>query len=304
MILHWLGEMFDPALAGYWLGRDERGRDPDHARAMDVCARVIAANRGQDRRHQDLAARRGQGDRVARAAAGRRAHVHRRRLQLRGADRRRCDRPLGCAARHLRCDRAGGFRRAVRAGAPAIARGSTRSSRRRFRCRGTSSRRRRASTRRASCSWRGSTATSRISRWSADSRARAASCISPSCSGSPMPLAAARSRARRRADAHAARVARRRVNSPDPALLSINTATVRAQWPLPEIIAGSRVTAFAAYRRGATRWRRRGSTTARGAFATPASPSPAFAAAACSPRRTAKGAARRTTTTAAPSTRR
>jgi len=47
VILHWLGEMFDPALAGYWLGRDERGRDPDYARAMDVCARVIAGNRNK-----------------------------------------------------------------------------------------------------------------------------------------------------------------------------------------------------------------------------------------------------------------
>ncbi len=44
VILHWLGEMFDPALAGYWLGRDERRRDPEHARAMDVCASIIAAN--------------------------------------------------------------------------------------------------------------------------------------------------------------------------------------------------------------------------------------------------------------------
>jgi len=44
VILHWLGEMFDPALAGYWLGREDRGSDPDHARAMDVCARVIEAN--------------------------------------------------------------------------------------------------------------------------------------------------------------------------------------------------------------------------------------------------------------------
>jgi hypothetical protein len=44
VILHWLGEMFDPALAGYWLGRAERGRDPGHARAMDVCTQVIAAN--------------------------------------------------------------------------------------------------------------------------------------------------------------------------------------------------------------------------------------------------------------------
>jgi hypothetical protein len=44
VILHWLGEMFDPALAGYWLGREDRGSDPDHARAMEVCARVIEAN--------------------------------------------------------------------------------------------------------------------------------------------------------------------------------------------------------------------------------------------------------------------
>ena len=36
-ILHWLGEMFDPALAGYW-------GDADPAKAMDVCIEVIAAN--------------------------------------------------------------------------------------------------------------------------------------------------------------------------------------------------------------------------------------------------------------------
>jgi len=34
VIIHWLGEMFDPALAGYW------GAD-DHAVAMDVCLDVI-----------------------------------------------------------------------------------------------------------------------------------------------------------------------------------------------------------------------------------------------------------------------
>lgn len=34
VILHWLGDMFDPALAGYW------GHD-DTASAMDVCLRVI-----------------------------------------------------------------------------------------------------------------------------------------------------------------------------------------------------------------------------------------------------------------------
>jgi hypothetical protein len=37
VILHWLGEMFDPALKGYW------GR-ADHEAAMDVCLDVIAAH--------------------------------------------------------------------------------------------------------------------------------------------------------------------------------------------------------------------------------------------------------------------
>lgn len=36
-ILHWLGEMFDPALAGYW-------GDGDHWRAMDTCLAVIENN--------------------------------------------------------------------------------------------------------------------------------------------------------------------------------------------------------------------------------------------------------------------
>jgi hypothetical protein len=37
VVLHWLGEMFDPALEGYW------GR-ADHEAAMDVCLDVIAAH--------------------------------------------------------------------------------------------------------------------------------------------------------------------------------------------------------------------------------------------------------------------
>ena len=44
VILHWLGEMFDPALAGYWVGAGGLASDPDHARATDVCAAVIGAN--------------------------------------------------------------------------------------------------------------------------------------------------------------------------------------------------------------------------------------------------------------------
>ncbi len=44
VILHWLGEMFDPALAGYWVGAGGLAADPDHARATQVCADVIRAN--------------------------------------------------------------------------------------------------------------------------------------------------------------------------------------------------------------------------------------------------------------------
>ncbi|MCB0116810.1 MAG: DUF993 family protein, partial [Caldilineaceae bacterium] len=40
VILHWLGEMFDPALAGYW-------GSGDHDAAMDVCLDVMAANAAQ-----------------------------------------------------------------------------------------------------------------------------------------------------------------------------------------------------------------------------------------------------------------
>jgi hypothetical protein len=44
VILHWLGEMFDPALAGYWVGTGSLASDPQHTRATEVCASVIAAN--------------------------------------------------------------------------------------------------------------------------------------------------------------------------------------------------------------------------------------------------------------------
>jgi hypothetical protein len=44
VILHWLGEMFDPALAGYWVGTGGLASDPDHALATTVCAEVVAEN--------------------------------------------------------------------------------------------------------------------------------------------------------------------------------------------------------------------------------------------------------------------
>ncbi|MGI8894693.1 MAG: DUF993 family protein, partial [Casimicrobiaceae bacterium] len=47
VIVQRLGEMFDPALAGYWVGAQGRAYDPDHAQAMDVCIGVVAANRAK-----------------------------------------------------------------------------------------------------------------------------------------------------------------------------------------------------------------------------------------------------------------
>jgi len=44
VILHWLGEMFDPALAGYWVGAGGLASDPDHRRATEVCASIIRGN--------------------------------------------------------------------------------------------------------------------------------------------------------------------------------------------------------------------------------------------------------------------
>jgi hypothetical protein len=37
VIIHWLGEMFDPALAGYW-------GSPDHMQAMETCLQMISDN--------------------------------------------------------------------------------------------------------------------------------------------------------------------------------------------------------------------------------------------------------------------
>ena len=241
VILHWLGEMFDPALAGYWLGRDERGRDPEHARAMDVCARVIAANRAKIDgikislldADKEIALR-------ARLPAGVRMYTGDdfNFAALIGGDARR---PFGCAARHLRCDRTGGFHGIVRAG-----RRRSRPVRRDAGADGSA----------VAAHLRGADALLQDGRGVHgvaqrppvafhDGR-RTAKRAKPRASRRAVPagrcrFAAARSRTRGRADAHAARdCTASTMNSPDPALLSINTATVRAQWPLPEIISGLR----------------------------------------------------------------
>ena len=107
---------------------------------------------GQDRGHQDLAARAAPRGEAARRPARRREDVHRRRFQLRRPDRGGRQARLTCAARHLRSDRAGRCR-----GAPAPRGGRQRRLPRDprpdgARCRERFSRRRRSSTRRASSS--------------------------------------------------------------------------------------------------------------------------------------------------------
>ena len=82
VILHWLGDMFDPALEGL-LGQPRFRDGARHGR------RHHRTPCRQGRGDQDIAARRRQGNRAQEPAAGRRAHVHRRRLQLSRTDRRR-----------------------------------------------------------------------------------------------------------------------------------------------------------------------------------------------------------------------
>ncbi len=150
VLLHWLGAMFDPALAGYWGSASV----PDAARDRAGAAEGPRVHGG---RHQDVAAGRGLRGRVPPPAAGRGAHVHRRRLQLPVADR-------GRRARATRTRCSGVFaaiapvagRGAGRAGRRATWPASGRCWTRPCRWPGTCSARRRSTTRRGSCSWPGS----------------------------------------------------------------------------------------------------------------------------------------------------
>ena len=71
VIIHWLGEMFDPALAGYW-------GEGDHRQGDGCRRRSDRGECGEGRRREDFTPRQGQGDRHAPPAARGRAHVYRR----------------------------------------------------------------------------------------------------------------------------------------------------------------------------------------------------------------------------------
>jgi hypothetical protein len=103
-IIHWVGEMFDPALDGYF-------GHHDHV-AADVCVGIIADNAARiDGIKLSLLDK--DKELALRAPARGRAHVHWRRLQLRRVDRRGRRALQPRPAWHLRPDRAGGVRRAV-----------------------------------------------------------------------------------------------------------------------------------------------------------------------------------------------
>ena len=142
-------------------GRDVRpgarrllGQRRPHARHGDG-AGGDRRPRGQGGRREDLAPRQGEGDRHAAPPAGGRPHVHRRRLRLRGADRGRRAGPFRRAARHLRPDRAGGGRGAGLPLAQRPARLPRDPGADRAALAPHLPQRRRASTRRAWCSWPG-----------------------------------------------------------------------------------------------------------------------------------------------------
>ena len=154
VILHWLGDMFDPALAGYW-------GSADVDTAMETALGVIAANPGKVDgikislldKDKEIAMRRRLPEGV-RMYTGDDFNY----AELIAGD------GVGSAANHRHSDALLGIFDAIAPAASAALAAlrdgddrsaSTRSSRRRCRCRATSSRRRPASTRPASSSWPG-----------------------------------------------------------------------------------------------------------------------------------------------------
>jgi hypothetical protein len=159
VILHWLGEMFDPALAGYWGHRDARA-------AMEVCLAVIAEHAAKV-------------DGIKISLLDKEREIAMRRRLPTGVKMYTGD---DCSAFSTRSRRP--LRRRCPPWQRAIARAFRPCSSPRFRSHGICSACRRASTRPASSFSPGSTATRTISFSSVGSKAPAASFISPTHSGS------------------------------------------------------------------------------------------------------------------------
>ena len=304
VIIHWLGDMFDPALAGYW-------GTADLDAAMETALGIIAAN-----------AAKVDGIKISLLDKDKEIAMRRRLAGVRmytGDDFNYAELIAGDDARLTRDALLGIFDAiapAASAALVALAAGDDASFHddpraRPCRCRATSSRRRPASTRPAWCSWPISTATRIISRWSAASRARARRCIWPSCSVWPTRPACCAIRSWRRGACRP--VLRRRAASrrrcatsrSDHRWLSLNTATVRKQ-------ARSRSTIIEACARHGIRaispWRDQVAAVGLDAPSRAVRDAGLELSGYCRggmfTGRRARGAARRATTTAAPSTRR
>src|SRR5690348_3051607 len=177
VIIHWLGEMFDPALAGYW-------GSADHTAGMATCLDIIGAHAAKvDGVKVSLLSREKEIDMRRKLPAGVRMYTGDdfNYAELIAGDEEGYSAALLAFSTPLRRRRPP----ASRASPKATCRVSMACWSRRCRCRATSSRRRRVSTKPASYSWPGSTACRITSSWSAGRRARARSCISPSCFASP-----------------------------------------------------------------------------------------------------------------------
>ena len=172
------GEMFDPALAGYW-------GSADHAAAMENLPRHHSRQRGKDRRRENLAALERQGNRDAAETADGRADVYRRRFQLCRTDRRRRRRAIRTRCSVFSTPSRPQLQRVSRGLRPATCKAFTEFSSRRCRCRGIFFRRRPGSTKPASYSSPGSMACRIISSWLAGRKAPDRCCILPNCSGWP-----------------------------------------------------------------------------------------------------------------------
>ena len=189
VIIHWLGEMFDPALAGYW------GSD-DHTAAMENCLGIISDNAAKiDGVKISLLSKDKEIEMRRKLPAGVRMYTgddFNYAELIAGDEQGYSDALLGIFDAIAPAASAG----LARARRPATCKASTASWSQPFRCRVTSSRRRPASTKPASCSSPGSTACRIISSWSVGRRARGRSCISPSCSARRQGPRAARSGSR------------------------------------------------------------------------------------------------------------
>ncbi len=164
VILHWLGEAFDPALRGYWGGADFESAAATVLELIDqagdqidgIKLSVLDADTG---------------DRAAAQAPGRDPALHRRRLRLRRPDQRRRRRPQRRAARRVRRGHRARPPPRCTPSTPATWPATRPRSARRSRSAASSSRRRPTTTRPAWPSWPGSTASSRASRCSTGSSA-------------------------------------------------------------------------------------------------------------------------------------